>query len=71
MSDDVTTAEKTWKTPFNIITGIIVIIGLFITILRFTGGLATVTNLSDYNPWGYGSVLTCYAVLPWPFWVLF
>jgi len=52
MSDDVTTAEKTWKTPFNIITGIIVIIGLFITILRFTGGLATVTNLSDYNPWG-------------------
>ena len=52
MSDDVATAEKTWKTPFNIITGIIVIIGLFITILRFTGGLATVTNLSDYNPWG-------------------
>ncbi len=52
MSDDVTTAEKTWKTPFNIIAGIIVIIGLIITILRFTGGLATVTNLSDYNPWG-------------------
>jgi Ni/Fe-hydrogenase subunit HybB-like protein len=52
MSDDVTIAEKTWKTPFNIIAGIIVIIGLFITILRFTGGLATVTNLSDYNPWG-------------------
>ncbi|MBC8434321.1 MAG: Ni/Fe-hydrogenase cytochrome b subunit [Desulfobacterales bacterium] len=52
MSDDVTTAEKTWKTPFNIIAGIILIIGFFITILRFTGGLATVTNLSDYNPWG-------------------
>jgi len=52
MSDDVTTAEKTWITPFNIIAGIILIIGFFITILRFTGGLATVTNLSDYNPWG-------------------
>ena len=52
MSDDVTTAEKTWKTPFNIIAGIILIIGFFITILRFTGGLATVTNRSDYNPWG-------------------
>jgi Ni/Fe-hydrogenase subunit HybB-like protein len=52
MSDDVTTAEKTWVTPFNIIAGIILIIGLFITILRFTKGLGTVTNLSDYNPWG-------------------
>ncbi|MEN8780937.1 MAG: sulfate respiration complex protein HmcC [Desulfobacterales bacterium] len=39
-------------TPFNIITGIIVIIGLLLTVLRFTRGLATVTNLSDYTPWG-------------------
>ena len=39
-------------TPFNIITGIIVVIGLILTVLRFTGGLSAVTNLSDYNPWG-------------------
>jgi Ni/Fe-hydrogenase subunit HybB-like protein len=25
---------------------------LILTVLRFTGGLAAVTNLSDYNPWG-------------------
>ncbi|MBC8443805.1 MAG: hypothetical protein H8D81_01685, partial [Deltaproteobacteria bacterium] len=43
---------KPLLTPFNIITGIIVIIGLGLTALRFTKGLATVTNLSDYNPWG-------------------
>ncbi len=52
MSEDVTTAEKTWVTPFNVIAGIIVVIGLVITVLRFTGGLAAVTNLSDNNPWG-------------------
>jgi Ni/Fe-hydrogenase subunit HybB-like protein len=39
-------------TPFNIITGVIVIIGLLLTVLRFTRGLASVTNLSDYTPWG-------------------
>jgi Ni/Fe-hydrogenase subunit HybB-like protein len=39
-------------TPFNLIAGIIVLIGLILTAIRFTGGLAAVTNLSDYNPWG-------------------
>lgn len=52
MCEDVTTAEKTWITPFNVIAGIIVVIGLVITVIRFTGGLAAVTNLSDNNPWG-------------------
>ena len=52
MSDEATTAGKSYLTPFNIIAGIIVIIGLFITFLRFTKGLGAVTNLSDYNPWG-------------------
>lgn len=52
MSDDAITAGKSYFTPFNIVAGIIVLIGLFITLLRFTGGLAAVTNLSDYNPWG-------------------
>jgi Ni/Fe-hydrogenase subunit HybB-like protein len=52
MSKDVTTGRKSLIIPFNIVTGIIVIIGLYITYLRFTGGLAAVTNLSDNNPWG-------------------
>ena len=52
MSDEATTTGKSYLTPFNIVAGIIVIIGLFITILRFTQGLGAVTNLSDYNPWG-------------------
>jgi Ni/Fe-hydrogenase subunit HybB-like protein len=52
MSDEATSAGKSHLTPFNIIAGIIVIIGLFITVLRFSKGLGAVTNLSDYNPWG-------------------
>lgn len=52
MSEDATTAGKSFLTPFNIVAGIIIIIGLFVTVLRFTMGLGTVTNLSDYNPWG-------------------
>ena len=52
MSDEATTTGKSYLTPFNIVAGIIVIIGLFVTILRFTQGLGAVTNLSDYNPWG-------------------
>jgi Ni/Fe-hydrogenase subunit HybB-like protein len=39
-------------TPFNLVAGVILFVGLIITILRFTKGLAGVTNLSDNNPWG-------------------
>jgi Ni/Fe-hydrogenase subunit HybB-like protein len=39
-------------TPFNVVAGIIVVIGVVITGIRFTQGLAATTNLSDYNPWG-------------------
>lgn len=39
-------------TRFNIIAGIILVIGAIITLLRFTGGLGMVTNLDDNNPWG-------------------
>jgi Ni/Fe-hydrogenase subunit HybB-like protein len=52
MPDEATTADKSLINPFNITAGIIVIIGLILTVLRFTRGLAAVTNLSDYNPWG-------------------
>ena len=37
---------------FNIITGAILIMGLFLTILRFTKGIGAVTNLDNNNPWG-------------------
>jgi Ni/Fe-hydrogenase subunit HybB-like protein len=47
-----TEMKKTWLTPFNIIVGIILLVGGFVTILRFTKGLAGVTNLTDNNPWG-------------------
>jgi len=52
MSDHTTSAEKSWATPFNVIAGIILIIGMGLTALRFTKGLGAVSNLSDFNPWG-------------------
>jgi Ni/Fe-hydrogenase subunit HybB-like protein len=52
MSDGAVTTRKSIFTPFNVVAAIIVIIGLVITIMRFTGGLASVTHLSNYNPWG-------------------
>ncbi|WP_035257475.1 sulfate respiration complex protein HmcC [Desulfatirhabdium butyrativorans] len=52
MSESTAIAKKPVFTPFNLLAGIIVAIGLLITVLRFTGGLAAVTNLSDDNPWG-------------------
>jgi len=55
MSDHAATAKTgggALFTPFNIIAGVIVLIGLGLTVMRFTGGLAAVTNLTDYNPWG-------------------
>lgn len=36
----------------NIITAIILAVGLVITIIRFTQGIGSVTNLSDNQPWG-------------------
>jgi Ni/Fe-hydrogenase subunit HybB-like protein len=46
------TGKSPWITPFNVVTTIIVIIGIYLTYLRFTGGLAAVTNLDDNYPWG-------------------
>ena len=39
-------------TTFNVVTGIILLGGIVITVLRFTMGLETVTNLDNNNPWG-------------------
>ncbi len=36
----------------NVITAIIFAVGLWLTYLRFSGGLGAVTNLDDNNPWG-------------------
>jgi len=44
--------NRSLLTPFNMIAGVIIIIGFIITVLRFTQGLATVTNLDDNYPWG-------------------
>ncbi len=53
MSVDTTAVEKkSLFTPFNIIAGIILIAGLIVTVMRFTGGLGAVTNLDQNNPWG-------------------
>ena len=52
MSDTVAKVDRHLFSPFNIVAGLIVIMGGVLTVLRFKGGLATVTNLSDYNPWG-------------------
>jgi Ni/Fe-hydrogenase subunit HybB-like protein len=52
MSDTLEHAASPKYSAFNIIAGIILVIGLIVTVLRFTGGLSAVTNLDDYNPWG-------------------
>jgi Ni/Fe-hydrogenase subunit HybB-like protein len=44
--------KKSLFTPFNVIAGVIVIVGIMLTILRFTLGLGSVTNLSNTQPWG-------------------
>lgn len=52
MPEETSADHKSIFSLFNICAGIIIVIGLYITYLRFTGGLAAVTHLSDYNPWG-------------------
>mmetsp|Transcript_22182 Transcript_22182/g.10604 ORF Transcript_22182/g.10604 Transcript_22182/m.10604 type:complete len:391 (-) Transcript_22182:2670-3842(-) len=52
MSEESAYGNKKFFNTFNITASIVVMIGIVLTVLRFTGGLASVTNLSDYNPWG-------------------
>ena len=53
MTDEPTVAKSSsLMTPGNILTGIILVVGLVVSILRFTQGLGATTNLTDYNPWG-------------------
>jgi Ni/Fe-hydrogenase subunit HybB-like protein len=39
-------------TPFNVITAILIAVGLTLIVIRFAFGLASVTNLSQAYPWG-------------------
>jgi Ni/Fe-hydrogenase subunit HybB-like protein len=43
---------KLLSTPGNLLTAVIIAVGLLITVLRFTKGLGGVTNLDDNYPWG-------------------
>jgi Ni/Fe-hydrogenase subunit HybB-like protein len=52
MAEKTASTGKIQLTPFTVVSGLILVIGVVLTVLRFTGGLAAVTNLSDYNPWG-------------------
>lgn len=44
--------DKRIFTPFNVITGIILLVGFVLAIIRFTQGLASTTNTTDTYPWG-------------------
>jgi len=52
MSAEINATGRSALTPFTVVAGIIIIIGLVLTWLRFTGGLGAVTNLDNNNPWG-------------------
>jgi Ni/Fe-hydrogenase subunit HybB-like protein len=39
-------------TPFNVITAILIAVGLVLIVIRFAFGLSSVTNLSQAYPWG-------------------
>ncbi len=44
--------DKSLYTPTNFVIGVILLVGAFITLIRFTGGLGSVTNLDHNYPWG-------------------
>jgi Ni/Fe-hydrogenase subunit HybB-like protein len=52
MSEEAVAVEKPLLNPFNVVAGLIILMGLILTYLRFTGGLGAITNLDDTNPWG-------------------
>lgn len=39
-------------TPFNVVTGSIVLLTIGLLVVRFTQGLGSITNLSQESPWG-------------------
>ena len=53
MTEVATTPRKRLLTPFNVVAAVILAVGIPLTILRFTRGLAATTNLDHINPWGF------------------
>ena len=53
MSQPVDAVERPLFSRFNIVAGSIILVGLWLTYLRFTGGLGAVTNLDQNNAWGF------------------
>lgn len=39
-------------TPFNVVTGLIMLVGFLLLVIRFTRGLGSITNLDQRFPWG-------------------
>ncbi|MFC1500449.1 NrfD/PsrC family molybdoenzyme membrane anchor subunit [Candidatus Zixiibacteriota bacterium] len=39
-------------TPFNVISGVIILLGVILLVIRFATGLGSITNLSQDYPWG-------------------
>ncbi|MBI9080311.1 MAG: polysulfide reductase NrfD [Pseudodesulfovibrio sp.] len=60
-----TVSKKSLLTPFNVITGLILVMGAALTVWRFGWGIGAVTNLDNNNPWGLwiGFDLLCGVVL--------
>ena len=53
MSESQTTPRNRLLTPGNVVAAVILAVGIPLTILRFTKGLASTTNLDHTNPWGF------------------
>ncbi|MBU0984169.1 MAG: Ni/Fe-hydrogenase cytochrome b subunit [candidate division Zixibacteria bacterium] len=52
MADEPMVVERPLLSKFNVIAGLIILVGLWLTFKRFTGGLGAVSNLDHSNPWG-------------------
>ncbi len=50
---DLPSEKQGFLTPFNVISTLIILGGLPLVYLRFTGGLGAVSNLDNTNPWGF------------------
>ena len=44
--------EFSLKRPGNMITAVILVVGFVLTVIRFTQGIGSITNLDDNAPWG-------------------
>ncbi len=53
MTETKTSPTRSLLTPFNAVAAVIFAVGIPLTLLRFTKGLAATTNLDHTNPWGF------------------